>query len=96
MRRVQWMDVQRNEEGGLDLIGLLRDVPEFDEHGQLLDALVRAQRYTIATDMWGRIEFAEVKDVMVPNTVGVPRYAVDASVWPSVPQRVPVYEERRI
>ncbi|MCB8968077.1 MAG: hypothetical protein H6660_14405 [Ardenticatenaceae bacterium] len=79
---VQWVDVQRNELGGIDLIGLYRDTPEFDAMGQPLYTTVRAQRFTICTDMWGHIEFAEVRDMRVPPTVGTPYFAaLPLSVW---------------
>lgn len=74
IRQVQWVDVQRNHEGGIDLIGLHRDLPEFDAKGRPLHDTVRAQRYTITTDMWGRIQTAAVRDVRIPPTVGAPYY----------------------
>jgi Skp family chaperone for outer membrane proteins len=69
---IQWMSVDRNDAGGLDLVGLFRDPPEFDMHGQVRSPLVRAQRHTIHTDKWGRVSEAIIEDVTVPIPAGAP------------------------
>ena len=73
-RHIQWMSVNRNENGGIDLIGLFRDLPEFDMYGRPSSQTVRAQRHTIKTDLWGRVVKAEITDVMVPLPAGAPYY----------------------
>lgn len=70
--RIQWMSVKRNELGGLDLVGLFRDPPEFDMYGQVKRDEVRAQKHTIHTDKWCRIIDAKIEDVMVPIPAGAP------------------------
>jgi hypothetical protein len=69
---IQWMSVERNKEGGLDLVGLFRDLPEFDMYGQLRQPMVRAQKHTIHTDKWCRVINANIEDVMVPIPAGAP------------------------
>ncbi|MCP4416229.1 MAG: hypothetical protein GY805_06385 [Chloroflexi bacterium] len=70
--RIQWMSVDRNETGGLDLVGLFRDPPHFDASGQVKGELVRAQKHTIHTDRWGRVIDAKIEDLMVPIPAGAP------------------------
>lgn len=68
MEHVQWMDVQRNEQGGIDLVGLHRE----NHNGAPPDGLVLAQRYFVRTDHWGRIVDAGIHDVRVRPTVPEP------------------------
>lgn len=70
--RVQWMSVDRNEKGGIDLVGLFRDPPKFDAYGQTMGETVRAQRHAIHTDKWCRIIDAKIEDVMVAIPAGAP------------------------
>ncbi|VAW31173.1 hypothetical protein MNBD_CHLOROFLEXI01-1442 [hydrothermal vent metagenome] len=72
LQHIQWMSVNRNEAGGLDLVGLFRDPPEFDIYGQVKGELVRAQKHTIHTDKWCRVMDAKIEDVMVPIPAGAP------------------------
>ena len=69
---IQWTSVDRNEIGGLDLVGLFRDPPAFDIQGRAKGGLVRAQRHTIHTDKWCRVLNAKIEDVMVPVPAGAP------------------------
>lgn len=69
---VQWMSVNRNKEGGLDLVGLFRDPPEFNTFGLPVGTQVRAQKHTIHTDKWCRVSEAKIEDVMVPIPAGAP------------------------
>ncbi|MEZ4594072.1 MAG: hypothetical protein R3D55_23465 [Chloroflexota bacterium] len=69
---IQWMSVNRNKEGGLDLVGLFRDPPAFNAFGQATGTQVRAQRHTIHTDKWGRVIEAKIEDVLVPVPAGAP------------------------
>ncbi|WP_420641166.1 hypothetical protein [Candidatus Leptofilum sp.] len=69
---IQWMSVNRNDSGGLDLVGLFRDPPEFNTFGQAIGNQVRAQKHTIHTDMWCRVKEAKIEDVMVPVPAGAP------------------------
>jgi hypothetical protein len=73
---IQWMSVDRNEQGGVDLVGLFRDLPEFDMYGQVRNPMVRAQRHTIHTDKWCRVINAGIEDVMVPIPAGAPAGAM--------------------
>jgi hypothetical protein len=69
---IQWMSVNRNDKGGLDLVGLFRDPPQFDMFGQATGDLVRAQKHTIHTDEWCRVTEASIEDVLVPVPAGAP------------------------
>jgi hypothetical protein len=69
---IQWMSVNRNDKGGLDLVGLFRDPPHFDIFGQATGELVRAQKHTVHTDKWCRVMEAKIEDVLVPVPAGAP------------------------
>lgn len=69
---IQWMSVNRNDKGGLDLVGLFRDPPEFNVFGQASGGQVRAQKHTIHTDLWCRVTNAKIEDVLVPVPAGAP------------------------
>lgn len=66
---IQWMDIQRNDQGGLRLTGLYRDPPTLNERGQLNEQ-VRAQQYIVLTDIWSNILNVRIDDVLVPLPVG--------------------------
>lgn len=72
IERVQWVSVKRNEAGGIDLVGLFRDPPQFDSFGQAKGGKVRAQRHEIQTDEWCRVVNAKIDDVEVPIPAGAP------------------------
>ena len=80
MEHVQWMDVRRNDLGGIDLSGLHRDLPTFDAEGTVTSDRVRAQRYAISTDRFGRIVQARIGDVNVPYAVGSPGFVVQRTM----------------
>ncbi len=87
---VQWMSVDRNEEGGLDLVGLFREPPEFDIFGQTMSPRVRAQKYTISTNKWCRIIGVKIEDALVPipatvhsETIRSPRLSSSPPAPPS-------------
>ena len=70
---VQWTGIQRNEKGGINLVGLYRDAVPAYQTDDSPTARVRAQRYEISSDMWGRIESANVTAVRVPIRPRLPR-----------------------
>jgi hypothetical protein len=72
LSQIQWMRVDRNNEGGIDLIGLHRDQTDL-ANDNFPSNTVRAQRYTIHSDIWGRIIYTEVRDVMVPRSIHQPQ-----------------------
>lgn len=74
MRHIQWVNVVRNAEGGINLIGLHRDPPNFDSQGKAVGETVRAQRHVVETDMWGRIIRATIHDTWVQRPAGGPTY----------------------
>ncbi len=76
MHHIQWVDVKRNEEGGITLIGLHRELPSFDATGQAYGEMVRAQKHVIKTDMWGRIIKATIYDTRVPRPAGGPEFVM--------------------
>jgi len=66
---IQWTGAMRNEHGGVDIMGLFRDMPEQFPDGSL-SAFVRAQRYTIRSNEWGNIVEAHIFDHEVPRPAG--------------------------
>lgn len=77
MSHIQWMQTNRNEQGGVTMQGLHRDTPQYDSNGRLLDTLIPAQHYTIVTDKWGRIQKASIRDRYVPVTIGAPGFVIN-------------------
>lgn len=73
-QKIQWMRVERNRSGGINLAGLFRDPPDLVE-GNPADQ-VRAQQYTVETDPWCYIRKTDIQDVMVPRPAGGPAFAV--------------------
>lgn len=101
INRVQWTSVRYNPQGGIDLTGLLRDMPDKDSEGNLIGNTVRAQQYIIRTDLWGNILTARIKDTRVPLTVQdweqpsaadetAPREALPPALAPAQQPAVPV------
>ncbi len=82
MQYIQWTQATRNANGGINLVGLHRGLPEFDETGRQRKNTIRAQRYEIETTPWVKIEKAEIKDVEVPLTIDSPLYVISTEVWP--------------
>ena len=74
MHHIQWVNVERNEHGGINLTGLHRDPPSFDAEGRAFGETVRAQKHVVVTDMWGRIIKATIHDVRVPRPAGGPDF----------------------
>ncbi|MCB8927814.1 MAG: hypothetical protein H6652_19545 [Ardenticatenaceae bacterium] len=74
MHHIQWVNVERNDEGGINLVGLHRDPPEFDAYGRAIGETVRAQKYVVETDMWGRIIKATIHDTHVQRPAGGPDF----------------------
>ncbi|MCB8949218.1 MAG: hypothetical protein H6653_14490 [Ardenticatenaceae bacterium] len=60
--------------GGINLVGLHRDPPEFDAYGRAIGETVRAQKYVVETDMWGRIIKATIHDTHVQRPAGGPDF----------------------
>jgi hypothetical protein len=79
--------VERNPEGGINLVGLHRDPPSFNTQGQAFGETVRAQKYVIQTNMWGRIIKASIYDTQVPRPAGGPDFM---TVIP-VPHDAPIH-----
>jgi hypothetical protein len=67
-RQIQWTRVERLPDGGVKLIGLHREGPAVEENGRF-PKTVRAQRYTIQTDLWCRIVQTDVYDTGVPPAI---------------------------
>lgn len=76
MHHIQWVNVERNEHGGINLVGLHRDPPSFDAEGRAFGETVRAQKHVVVTDMWGRIIKATIHDVRVPRPAGGPDFVL--------------------
>jgi hypothetical protein len=74
MQHIQWVNVERNAEGGLNLTGLHRDPPNFDAQGRAIGETVRAQKHVVETDMWGRIIRATIHDTRVQRPAGGPEF----------------------
>ncbi|MCP4360845.1 MAG: hypothetical protein GY796_22790 [Chloroflexi bacterium] len=84
MQHIQWMQAQRNKNGGIILEGLHRSVPDFNMVGQRVGDTVKAQRYQLTTDPWAKIIDAQIIDIEVSHTVNAPEYVV-TEVWPRHP-----------
>ena len=65
INRIQWKQVNRLEQGSVELVGML-----YDDSKDQKDDQVQAQRYTIHADRWGQIIEADVRDVRVPRPPG--------------------------
>lgn len=87
MQHIQWVKVERNVEGGINLVGLHRDPPRFNAQGEAFGETVRAQKYVIHTNMWGRIVKANIYDTRVPRPAGGPEFV---TVIP-VPHDAPIH-----
>jgi len=74
MQHIQWVKVERNSDGGINLVGLHRDPPSFNAEGEAFGELVRAQKYDIHTNMWGRIIRASITDIRAPRPAGGPHF----------------------
>lgn len=83
LANIQWMNVTRNKQGGIDLTGVERQVPDYDAKTNNLSNRVRGQRYTISSDLWGRISSIEIKDVKLPRSLVGPSYVLP------LPERAP-------
>ena len=77
---IQWTNIRRNAAGGIDLEGIYRDVPPPGEADKSVQARVRAQRYEISTDRWGRIQSAQITAVRVPVQPRLPKQHEKASI----------------
>ncbi|MAT97664.1 MAG: hypothetical protein CL608_11015 [Anaerolineaceae bacterium] len=90
MQHIQWVKVERNAEGGINLVGLHRDPPSFNAQGEAFGETVRAQKYVVHTNMWGRIVKANIYDTRVPRPAGGPEFV---TVIP-VPHDAPIHVRR--
>jgi hypothetical protein len=70
--QVQWTHVERLPDGGIRLSGIHRQRMAADENGRTHPAGVRAQQYTVQTDLWCHIVQVEVRDVNVPPAMQAP------------------------
>ncbi len=77
---IQWTGIRRNEKGGIDLVGLYRDAVPAYQADDSPTARVRAQRYEISSDMWGRVESANVTAMRVPVRPRLPRLRDDREI----------------
>lgn len=64
LNQIQWVQVTRNNNGGLSMKGII--APEIDPETQTGNYRM-AQCCTVSTDLWARIEEAEIKFCRVPN-----------------------------
>lgn len=70
VQQMQWTAVQRNNLGGIDLLGLYRDNQPLDSKKDLLTTKILAQHYKIKSDKWGKIVEAEIKPIRVSPQPG--------------------------
>ena len=78
MSQVEWLDAERNELGGIDLIGIVRATPRWSQ-AATGGRLEPARRYEIMTDPWGRIVYVESRDIRVSAPVPPPEQGGDAA-----------------
>ena len=88
LEQIQWLRATRNADGGITLIGLERDMPDFDNQTNNLSDRIRAQKYHIISDQLGHITSATVSDVMVRRSLAGPGYAFPGweQALPAVPR----------
>lgn len=88
MEHVQWVHAERTEEGGVELRGVHRDDPVFDNDGRIQGDHVPAQVYKVLADRWGRIITARIREwPNAPLAPGTPRFVFPAQQQ----QQPPVY-----
>ncbi|MBK8903821.1 MAG: hypothetical protein IPM53_21750 [Anaerolineaceae bacterium] len=88
MHHIQWVNVERNAEGGINLTGLHRDPPNFDSQGRAVGETVRAQKHLVETDMWGRIIRATIHDTRVQRPAGGPEFVAPLPMFHDAPVAV--------
>jgi len=91
MSHVRWTKVERNGDGGIVLYGLHYDIFEPGQNVDPLYQKVRAQRYMISTDPWGRIQEAHIKDGRVPR----PPESSDSSLPKEFFEHIPVPPQQK-
>lgn len=82
---IQWVKVERNREGGINLTGLFRDPPDLENGGPT--EKVRAQEYVIVTDPWCHIRSTTIKDKSVRRPAGGPAFVVPENARPENARR---------
>lgn len=73
---IQWTQAARNPLGGITLRGIDRDTPLYNADGSIRTEYVRAQRYIIESDKWGRIISARLGDTTAPIALRTPAFVV--------------------
>lgn len=88
LEHIQWLRATRNADGGITLIGIERDMPDFDNQTNGLSDRIRAQKYHIVSDQLGHIASATVSDVMVKRSLAGPGYAFPGweQAMPAIPR----------
>lgn len=96
LNEIQWLQAIRNPDGGITLIGLERDTPDYDNQTNNLSDKVRAQKYHIVSDLLGHIESVTVQDVLVKRSLAGPGYAFPGweQAIPATPARGNIIIER--
>jgi hypothetical protein len=82
---IQWMKVERNREGGINLTGLFRDPPDL-KNGEPTDKVL-AQEYVIITDPWCYIRSTTIEDKPVDRPAGGPAFVVPEDAHPDTAER---------
>ncbi|HFQ93890.1 MAG TPA: hypothetical protein ENK32_07770 [Anaerolineae bacterium] len=60
--RIQWMNIERNAQGGVTLTGLYRNPQSSNDNAP---DRVRGQEFIVQTDPWCYIQNTAIRDVMV-------------------------------
>ena len=65
LEAIQWRDVKRNESGGLRMVGVYAPPADEVRNNSLAEDNAIAHQYIVSTNLWGRIEVFEVKNMRV-------------------------------
>lgn len=93
LHEIQWLEATRNEDGGITLTGIERDMPDFDALTNNFSDRVRAQKYHIVSDHLAHIISATVSDVLVKRSLAGP--AIAYSGWEQALPAVPARDQDR-
>ncbi|MEM7117464.1 MAG: hypothetical protein AAF614_33840 [Chloroflexota bacterium] len=73
---IQWMNAVRNDHGGIDLVGCEREMPDYDPNRKEFSHRIRAQKYTICSNRWGRIVSVSIQDMQPSRSIAGPSIAL--------------------
>lgn len=85
--QIQWLEATRNDDGGITLVGIERDMPDYDNTANQFSDRIRAQKYHFVTDHLAHIITATVSDVQVRRSLAGPGFGFPG--WEQASSAVP-------